>query len=152
MTIDTIDQDGLKLAAETGEKYLGNHRLVDGLVRAFAQSVAGDYAEAQRTGTDLTAKVQADCQRMADIFLGRNTHGFAPQPWNSERRLGTQLRVALKCGDQDPGVALFEHLAQCVLAGCINHGEGEAEDTVRDVLERQIGQVVIALLGAPEKL
>jgi hypothetical protein len=150
MTIDSIDQDGLKLAAESGSRYLGSLRVVDRIVRAFAAGVASEYSGWTSGGDDPTAIVEEQCQRMGDLFLGRDLQGFEPQPWNSEKRLGTQLRVALSCAPKDPGFALFEQLALCVLASCINHGNGEAEETARETLEGQIRQTVAALLGAPE--
>lgn len=152
MTADIIDQDGLKLASESGDRYLGSLPVVDHLVRTFAAGVARDYAAWIDGGDDPTTKIEAECRAMGDLFLGRELAGFIPQPWNSEARLGTQLRVALKCGEKDPGYALFEHLAQCVLSAAINHGDGAAEDAVRSGIESQVSQVVSALLGAPTAL
>lgn len=150
MTIDTIDQDGLKLAAESGNRYLGSLHVVDRIVRAFASGVASEYAGWTSGGDDPTGIVEEQCRKMGDLFLGRDLQGFEPQPWNSDRRLGAQLRVSLACAPKDPGFALFEHLALCVLSSCINQGNGEAEDTARATLEGQIRQTVAALLGSPE--
>ncbi len=150
MTPDLIDQDGLKLAAENGPKYLGSLPVVDGIVRGFAQRVAEAYRAWTDGAGDPTAAIEADCARMGDLFLGRDLQGYTPQPWNSDERLGTQLRVVLGSGAKDPGTALFEQLAQCVLSAIINGGEGESDDTLLPQLNGQIGQTVSALLGSPQ--
>ena len=72
-----------KLAAS--ENYLGDQKVVDGLVRDFASAVIERFnsvAEGRMLPNDASAADVALCQQMADVFLGK-VEGYTIVPgWN----------------------------------------------------------------------
>lgn len=70
------------LEVASGPNYLGNLSVVDGILRELA--LAALNRRATLPDVDAEKLNEADCIRLTNVFLGKNTTDYTPiKPWNS---------------------------------------------------------------------
>lgn len=103
---DVTDGSGLIAAvrAATGERYLGDLKVIDSLLRELAAGVLNRYNEACNgvlTPSQASTTDQAECLRLAGIFVGNDSNYQAVKNWTGRpiadymrRHFANQIEVS----------------------------------------------------------
>jgi hypothetical protein len=129
--------------------YLGDTAVVVGLLRNLALTAL--KRRETLPAEDANKLNEADCWRLAGIFLGRDRH-FTPMPWNSEGQVARFVAQQLDWPDSRPELVMRNMFAGFIgdfyrLADYV--AEGATEDNWVFQVQGQVETYRDLLLGVP---
>lgn len=148
---DGLYLDGLK--SVEGRPSLARFSDVSKLVSDFVSGVfmlRAAWHAGRVEAMNPVANIEERATKAGNIILGKD-EGWDAQPWNTDNRLGMQLRVLV--ADEwrrygDPGKALFMWLSAQTLAVAEEVEEGKmSEDDAKAAMGRTIRDVTGRILG-----
>jgi len=147
----------LKGALAGGRTYLGDLEAVHALLALYTQECIQGLVDMSllKIGADTLQKhIEAEAQRLARVFLGKDATVNPVPGWNTPGKIDQFVKAQANIAEEDPALILFTvfiTLAKTVLDAAHAADAGAPDDVWQFPLQQALNDTARLLIGVPAR-